>query len=151
MRLPTVGGTGRASFKLFSVALLIHDGTLLTMRRWNRSTTETTCRPNIFAGFPSELLTSGATSERTRNLRTAGFASYASVSTRLSRRFAIPAQTRICVRRSIAFSRIEIYSVLHFADCQREQRRWSWRHRSVGIDFVRAARTTVLLRVIANC
>jgi hypothetical protein len=72
MRLPTVGGTGRASFKLFSVALLIHDGTLLTMKRWNRSTTETTCRQNIFAGFPTELLTSGATSERTRNLRTAG-------------------------------------------------------------------------------
>jgi hypothetical protein len=41
-------------FELFSVALLIHDGTLLFMRRRNRSITETTCRPNIFPRFPPQ-------------------------------------------------------------------------------------------------
>jgi hypothetical protein len=39
---------------LFSVALLIHDGTLLFMRRRNRSITETTCRLNIFPRLPPQ-------------------------------------------------------------------------------------------------
>ena len=42
-------------FELFAVTLLIHDGTLLFMRRRNRSITETTCRPDIFPRLPPRI------------------------------------------------------------------------------------------------
>jgi hypothetical protein len=42
-------------FELFSVALLIHDGTLLFMRRRTHPITETTCRLNIFPRLPTRI------------------------------------------------------------------------------------------------
>jgi hypothetical protein len=42
-------------FELFSVALLIHDGTLLFMRRPTHPITETTCRLNIFPRLPTRI------------------------------------------------------------------------------------------------
>jgi hypothetical protein len=44
-------------FELFSVALLIHDGTLLFMRRRNRSITEIICRLDIFPRLPAPRIT----------------------------------------------------------------------------------------------
>lgn len=106
-------------FELFSVALLFHDGTLLTMRRTARLQRPPVVQIYSRASCPS-LLTSGATSERTGNLRTAGIR-------KLRQRIHESLETVCDSPRKRAFtpSAGRLPSRVLKLDCEQEQRRWS--------------------------